>query len=190
MIIGSEVHIDMYDDRLEITSPGGMLDGRKIQEVDILHVSSSRRNPVISDIFHRLKYMERRGSGIKKILKEYDEDNIPRFYSDQQYFTVTLKNKNFSESQKANGNSKFEIISEDDTQKTTKKRSETTLKNEERILRLITENPAISQMEIASRLGNITTDGVKYHLKKLKAKGILKRVGADKGGYWEIVEHE
>ena len=30
MIIGSEVHIDMYDDRLEITSPGGMIDGKRI----------------------------------------------------------------------------------------------------------------------------------------------------------------
>lgn len=77
--------------------PGGMLDGKKIQEVDILHVPSSRRNPVISDIFHRLKYMERRGSGIKKILKEYDEENLPQFYSDQQYFIVTLKNKNYNE---------------------------------------------------------------------------------------------
>lgn len=61
----------MFDDRIEITSPGGMFDGKKFQEVDIQHVPSSRRNPVISDIFHRLKYMERRGSGLKKIIKEY-----------------------------------------------------------------------------------------------------------------------
>ena len=97
MIIGSEIHIDMYDNRLEITSPGSMIGGRKIQEVDIHHVPSLRRNPVISDIFHRLKYMERRGSGIKKILKEYEEGNHPEFYSDQQCFIVTLKNKNYQQ---------------------------------------------------------------------------------------------
>ena len=77
MILGSEVHIDMYDDRLEITSPGGMFNGKRIQEVDILHVPSLRRNPVISDVFHRLKFMERRGSGLKKILKEYEEKELP-----------------------------------------------------------------------------------------------------------------
>jgi ATP-dependent DNA helicase RecG len=95
MMTGSEIHIDMYEDRLEVTSPGGMLDGKKIQEVDILRIPSSRRNPVISDIFHRLKFMERRGSGIKKIIKEYGEATFVKFYSDQQHFIVTLENKNY-----------------------------------------------------------------------------------------------
>ncbi len=63
-IIGSEVHIDMYDDRLEIISPGGMYDGKNIQEVDIDKVASIRSNPIVADIFSRLDYMERRGSGL------------------------------------------------------------------------------------------------------------------------------
>ena len=64
--LGSEVHIDMFDDRLEIYSPGGMCDGTKVQERDLMHVPSRRRNPIIADIFNRLKYMDRRGSGFKK----------------------------------------------------------------------------------------------------------------------------
>ena len=35
-------------------------------------------------------------------------------------------------------------------------------------------------------LENITEDGVKYHLAKLKKQGKLKRIGPDKGGLWEI----
>ena len=70
IVLGSEIHIDMYDDRLEIQSPGGMFEGKPIQECDINTVSSVRRNPVIADLFHRMKYMERRGSGLKKILSE------------------------------------------------------------------------------------------------------------------------
>ena len=46
---------------------------------------------MISNVFHRLKFMERRGSGLKKIIKEYDSESLPEFYSDQQYFTVTLE---------------------------------------------------------------------------------------------------
>jgi predicted HTH transcriptional regulator len=39
--------------------------------------------------------MERRGSGLKKIIKEYDDKELPVFYSDQQFFVVTLKNQNY-----------------------------------------------------------------------------------------------
>ena len=60
---GSEVHIDIYDDRMEIYSPGGMPDGSIIQDRDPLTVPSTRRNPVLADIFNRLGYMERKGSG-------------------------------------------------------------------------------------------------------------------------------
>lgn len=73
IVLGSEIHIDMYDDRLEIQSPGGMFEGKPIQEYDINAVSSVRRNPVIADLFHRLKYMERRGSGLKKIFSETEK---------------------------------------------------------------------------------------------------------------------
>ena len=63
---GSEVHIDIYDDRMEIYSPGGMPDGSIIQDRDPLAVPSTRRNPVLADIFNRLGYMERKGSGFGK----------------------------------------------------------------------------------------------------------------------------
>lgn len=52
-ILGSEVHIDIYDDRLTIYSPGGMADGTRVQERDISNISSTRRNPMLADIFGR-----------------------------------------------------------------------------------------------------------------------------------------
>ena len=45
--MGSEIHIDMYDDRLEIYSPGGMMDGRLIQQLNPFTVPSKRRNPLL-----------------------------------------------------------------------------------------------------------------------------------------------
>ena len=62
MQMGSEVHIDIYDDRLEVYSPGGMMDGRLIQQLNPLEVPSKRRNPLLADFFSRLGLMERRGS--------------------------------------------------------------------------------------------------------------------------------
>jgi ATP-dependent DNA helicase RecG len=100
-VIGSEVHVDMFDDRLEIYSPGGMPDGTLIQERDIEEVPSTRRNPIISEIFHRLDFVERRGSGLKKIRNEtanlygYTDDFAPKFKSTRTAFHVTLKNMNY-----------------------------------------------------------------------------------------------
>ncbi len=88
LILGSEVHIDIYDDRLTIYSPGGMPDGTRIQERDLSSISSTRRNPVLADIFGRLGYMERQGSGFKKITEtyraahNYRDELEPKFYSE------------------------------------------------------------------------------------------------------------
>lgn len=93
-IQGSEVHIDMFDDRMEIVSPGGMMNGSRIQDLNLQHVPSMRRNEIISDIFGRLHYMDRRGSGIQRILNSYKGlIEQPDFYSDSTVFLVTLPNR-------------------------------------------------------------------------------------------------
>ena len=96
-ILGSEIHIDMYDDRLEIISPGGMIDGTQIQNLEIGKVPSMRRNTIISDIFSRLHYMDRRGSGLSRIIESYNDFmEKPRFLSDESSFTVIFPNKGYS----------------------------------------------------------------------------------------------
>lgn len=93
--------LNMFDDRLEIYSPGGMFDGSRVQDLDLMNVPSKRRNPVLADIFNRLKYMDRRGSGFKKILTDYKNQNNfkeelrPSFNSGFGSFTLTLYNLNY-----------------------------------------------------------------------------------------------
>lgn len=95
-LLGSEIHIDMFDDRLEVTSPGGMFDGRLIQNLEINSVASLRRNVIISDVFSRLHYMERRGSGLSRIVESYnDSEYKPKFISDALSFTVIFPNKSY-----------------------------------------------------------------------------------------------
>ena len=101
LVNGSEVHIDIYDDRMEIYSPGGMPDGSMIQDRDPLTVPSTRRNPVLADVFNRLGYMERKGSGFGKIISgyefqiNYNESKKPSFRSDRYQFTVVMPNLNY-----------------------------------------------------------------------------------------------
>ena len=100
-VIGSEIHIDIYDDRIEIYSPGGMFDGSFIQEQNIMEISSLRRNPIIADLFNRVHLMERRGSGLKKIISSYQNainytrEKEVEFKSTQKDFKVILKNLNY-----------------------------------------------------------------------------------------------
>lgn len=102
MEIGSEVHIDIFDDRMEIYSPGGMFDGSIVQNLDTDNVASKRRNPVIADIFSRMHFMERRGSGFKKIKTDYRRavnyrsEVDPLFQSTPTSFFVTLYNLNYN----------------------------------------------------------------------------------------------
>lgn len=95
-ILGSEIHIDMFDDRLEITSPGGMVDGSQIQDLDLTKIPSLRRNTIISDLFGRLHFMDRRGSGITRIIESYSDCDLkPRFSSGVSNFTVIFPNKRY-----------------------------------------------------------------------------------------------
>ena len=98
LIQGSEVHVDMYDDRMVIYSPGSMPEGRLIQTMNLEDIPSVRRNPVIADIFAQLGYMERKGSGMGKIINPikalpyFEEKMLPTFFSDRAQFTVTFPN--------------------------------------------------------------------------------------------------
>ena len=188
LVIGSEVHIDMFDDRLEIYSPGGMLDGINVQDRDIMTVPSQRRNPIIADIFTRLIYMERRGSGFKKIIEDYQfqhnytEELAPIFKSEYGSFFLTLKNLNYYQGTnptshgEINGGINGEINGGINL-------SETEIK----IVASIRENPTITRTEMASAL-SIGTSTIDRSIRKLKENGILKRIGSNKTGSWEIKE--
>ncbi|MBQ4512692.1 MAG: hypothetical protein II969_06845 [Anaerolineaceae bacterium] len=99
--IGSEIHVDIFDDRMEIYSPGGMFDGTIVQNLDTDMVLSKRRNPVIADLFDRMHLMERRGSGFKKINEDYRRALLsrpevqPKYYSNHATFIITLFNLNY-----------------------------------------------------------------------------------------------
>ena len=102
-VMGGEVHIDIYDDRVELVSPGAMLDGTRIQDRDIYKVPSMRRNPVIADVFTQLDYMEKRGSGLRKMreltekLPNFLQGKEPQYQTEATSFYTTFYNLNWSE---------------------------------------------------------------------------------------------
>ena len=67
------------------------------------------------------------------------------------------------------------------------KSSEKAKESSEKMLGLIRQKPTISAAEIAMLIG-MSSRGVEKHIRKLREAGFLKRIGADKGGYWEIIQ--
>jgi len=95
-VMGGEVHLDIYDDRITITTPGGMYSGQFVQDLQLDDISSERRNPILADVMAQLDYMEKRGSGLKKIcnetkkLKTYKEERKPVFKSTATQFMTII----------------------------------------------------------------------------------------------------
>ncbi len=102
-VMGGEVHIDIYDDRVELVSPGAMIDGTQIQDRDIYKVPSMRRNPVIADVFTQLDYMEKRGSGLRKMreltekLPNFLLGKEPQYQTEATSFYTTFYNLNWGD---------------------------------------------------------------------------------------------
>jgi len=72
------------------------------------------------------------------------------------------------------------------TERTTETGGKTTEKTTEKIIRLMRGNPYITNKELADACG-ITEDGVYWNTKKLKKNNIIRRVGGDFGGHWEVL---
>ena len=214
-VMGGEVHIDIYDDRMELVSPGAMLDGTQIQDRDIYNVPSIRRNPVIADMFTQLDYMEKRGSGLRKMreltekLPNFLPGKEPRYKTEASSFFTTFYNLNWGENgripveevaDRVNSTLKKYPVNEEDSEEKYPVKDEGTLKkypvkNElnrpvgrtaQRIIDMVISNPMITREKMADELG-ISLDGVKKQIKNLRDRGILVHEGSDKAGYWRII---
>lgn len=91
-IEGTQVDIDIYKDRLEISSPGSWLLSKKPSEYRLEKIPSIRRNKIICSCFEAAGLMEKSGSGFKKIYKVYEQagGKEPMLEDESDFFVITL----------------------------------------------------------------------------------------------------
>ncbi|MGD0234560.1 MAG: helix-turn-helix domain-containing protein [Syntrophorhabdales bacterium] len=179
-ITGTQVSVEVYDDRVEIVNPGGLPKGLSVRDLGTVSI---RRNELIADLFFRLHKVERIGMGIRKMKETMLAAGLrePTFEPNGFFRVIFHRSPELAMKEAMPGAGDTGKGAEaETTQKTTQK-------TVQKIIALIRQNPEITRQELAMEL-EITDSGVKYHLKKMQDKGLLHRVGADKGGYWEIVE--
>lgn len=163
--IKAENRIEIYDDRIEIVSPGGLPIGITEEEYLDGRISISR-NKIISDLFFRLGIIERLATGIRRIRQYYrDYDVKPIFSITANSIKVILPFTN------NNNNSSSERVNES----TNEYYSELT-ESERLLINYIRINKHITRIEAEKLLDVKKTYTVKI-LNELIQKGILKRVG-------------
>ncbi len=98
---GTQIQIDMFKDRLEISSPGGFYRRENLGKTyDLSHIISKRRNELISNVLVYCNVMEAAGTGFDKIIEEYadaDENHKPYILSSSDHFTLVLPDLTYDE---------------------------------------------------------------------------------------------
>ena len=196
--LGSEVSINIYDNRIETTSPGGITDGFDPVRLEPEKIASKRRNPILAEVFSQLRYMEKRGSGLRKIqdatalLPSYKADKMPIFESSHEFFYTTLPNVNYGMT-----DADFEKLTQKihpETEKFTQKiHPEAPVfpqkkigKTAQAIIDAIVADAKITRKGLADLLGK-SEDTIKYHLMTLQARNIIVHIGPDNGGHWKVL---
>ncbi len=183
---------------LNCPGPDRSISKEDIAKGDMLK-SRRYRNRRLGDFLKELDLTEGRSTGVPTIQAKLAENGSPRAIfettDDRLTFLVTIPiHEGCSDSSETKSESSGTSLSSSEesietvgfsSEKSTGS-SEKTSNSSEKILELIKQNPKISAAGIAMEIG-ISSRGVEKQIKKLREAGIIKRNGADKGGYWEIV---
>ena len=165
---GSHTVIEVFDDRIEISNPGGLPKGLKEEDFGKKAV---RRNQIIASLLHRIDFVENMGTGISKIKDLLKKANAPepRFEFGGFYTILFPRPKPLA------------LLDETSSEKLGEKLGE----NEMKVIQYLYKNRKASIVSIAQSIG-LSTTGVEKIISRLKDKNVLKRIGPAKGGYWEI----
>ncbi len=171
------VRIFIFDNRLEIISPGALSGGLTVD--DIRKGKTYQRNPFMATFATNALHYRGIGSGIVRILAEcpsielYNDDDAKEFKV--VVWRTTQKNKITPQK---------ELETTQKNKITTQKKLTTTQK---KVLDYLRENPKGTRADIADAIGNITEDGVKFVISRLQQEGLLERLGGRRYGEWKVL---
>ena len=177
-LISAPIRLFIFDNRIEIVSPGHLPNNLTVAKIRA--GNSIIRNPIlVSYIAKGLLPYRGLGSGIKRALDDWPEIE---FVDDREanLFTAMVHRNESIGSLEPGMISQTSAAKEKSSQKSPQKSSQ-------KIMDLMRTDPAITIADLVQNIG-ITDRAIKKQIEKLKAQGRIRRIGPDKGGYWEVVE--
>lgn len=165
---GNSPIIELYSDRIEITSAGGL--PQELSKTDFFRGVTAPRNKELIRVFKDVDLIENIGSGILRILKAYEKSC---FIFMDNFLRVSFKYRE----------NPFEY-----DQKTNQENNQKELSNiQNKIISLINQNSKITQKEMAKIL-EVSREKIKYNIAILKDMNIIDRDGSNKIGKWKILK--
>ena len=188
-IKGTEIQIKMFDDRIVFESPGKLPGMVRPSNIRSTHFS---RNPKIAAFLKTYHYVKEYGEGVDRMYRELEVNGAAPLSFHTDDFILKISVPRVTEKLVENRDGVTEKLIEN-TDRLIEKLIEKATGNGDKltenriaILRLIAGNPYISQSELADSIG-ISVTAISNNIKAMRNK-YLRRVGPDKGGFWEIIE--
>ncbi|GHS94391.1 hypothetical protein AGMMS50276_06940 [Synergistales bacterium] len=163
---GNPIHIHIYPDKVLIYNDGRLPENWTIDDLFAPHTSKPH-NPLIANAFFRSGQIEAWGRGIEKITEACKEWKMS-----EPFFRLRPNEVMIGFNTESQFGEKFgEKFGENQSQM--------------KIISIMRRNPKASAKSIADEIG-LTARGVEKCISALKAAGLVERVGAAKGGHWEV----
>nr|WP_294697864.1 ATP-binding protein [uncultured Blautia sp.] len=168
------IQVAIFDDRLEVTSPGMLLNNVSIKKM--MEGYSKPRNPAIANAFAYMKIIEKWGTGIPRIFRECREYGLPDpelIDFDGDFRVNMYRNTAIDYSPRVNDRVNDKV-------------NDRVNEIEEKILKFIDNDPAITITQLSMEL-ELSRKTIAAKLKNLKEKKMIERVGSSRKGYWKIL---
>lgn len=168
---GATIMVEVYDDRVEISNPGGLL---PVVAAEFGHKSMSR-NPLVFGLFTRMHIVEKVGSGVPRMRELMKDAGLPEpIFSTKGFFTVTFMKRvkqNSASDNRLNDRLNDRLNS-----------------REKRVLQILEEIPGLRTNELSSMI-EVSVPTLSRTLKNLIDLGLIEYRGAKKtGGYYILKE--
>ena len=173
--MGDETQMKVYDDHIWIWNAGELPLGYNTESLQREH-RSILRNKTIASIFFQAGFIEHWGRGFDKVQAAFETSNIPFPQVENQFGGTSIYIQRETEAQET-------------TEKSTLKGTlKSTLKGtSKKIVDIVEDNPNVTIAQVAELL-QMNIRGIAKHFQRLQQQGILRRIGPDKGGHWEVLE--
>jgi ATP-dependent DNA helicase RecG len=187
---GSRTMVEIYDDRVDIVSPGGVCKGITYENFGTVSIT---RNPLIQSMFYRIDYIEQMGTGIMRMKEAAIEANVaePRFELDN-FFRVSFKRPPLQSATSSDIQAvSNDIVVLDNVQDDVQDKNGVNVHEKKRnarqdkVVEILRGDPDATLNRLASLLG-VSTKTIQRDLVELRSKGRIERIGSDSNGHWKI----
>lgn len=161
--VSSEIQIRVYEDKLVIGNEA------RLQDITVEDLSRSHpsrpHNKLVADVFYKAGFIESWGRGTQRIIDNCVAEglSVPMYEYKMGFLYLTFSHERVNE----------RVNELTDTEKA--------------VYRLVANKPSVTQLELAAEL-RLTVQYIRKIMKALKDKNYIERIGADKNGYWKIIE--